>query len=354
MIQQQKGCEETQEKAIAKERLEFRYAKRRFWTIRIFMLLGMMSIPLLIWGASAISNTHLSSVMSMVSTFVSFASSSLIIDWRKKRWEESWVREHGNEIFTIDEEGIEWKGGNETVWIRWEEVTHAYIENNVCILEKEGAKEQVIRFWNVDACLNNINDKYNFFFYNPLPALVAERCPLLQSHPWEQKDPETISTKSPRFAYKIADAKVFSYHTKANRLTANGKTMGFAYIAFLLGAFLSGLLKDSYHFSLLVAFIIAFIPVLGVIYYRYFLCWQWYVKSQIETDDLGIALVEPRGVTWRVLWFTIASYTADEKYGIITTKDGKAYKFPLNTARADELHKEIMRRIGADDTEDQT
>jgi hypothetical protein len=78
-----------------------------------------------------------------------------------------------------------------------------------------------------------------------------------------------------------------------------------------------------------------------------FVRWQWHVKSQIETDDLGIALVEPKGITWRVLWFTIDTYATEGKHGIITTKDGKVYKFPLNTARQAELGEEIQRRIGA-------
>jgi hypothetical protein len=75
--------------------------------------------------------------------------------------------------------------------------------------------------------------------------------------------------------------------------------------------------------------------------------YQWNAKSQVETDDLCIAFVVPRGVKWRLSWLSIKSVST-QIFGnkcILTTRDGKKYTFSTTVAQYSELIEEIEKRI---------
>jgi hypothetical protein len=340
-MQQLREREEDIEKSSAQNTHFYRYHIREFWLHRILSISFLCLSPFILWWATVSTNKLLSIILNIISMFIYLFSTPVIIDWHKKRSEERWMREHKDEVFIIDEEGISWEGDGETVWMRWEEISYAYIKDNIGVLG--GAEEKEIRFWNANACLRDVKEKYDFFSHKALSTLIAERCPLLKSHPWEMKDEETMRPKSPRVAYKVSGAQVFSYHTYINRFYVTARVIFLLFVSFFMSACLFAI-SEILHLLSPINFLLSIIPIIGVGILG-FSWWNWYRQSQIETDDLGIAFVEPKGIKWQVQWFTIASYRSENQEGIITTKDGKTYKFPRKTARADELDQEIRQRI---------
>jgi hypothetical protein len=70
------------------------------------------------------------------------------------------------------------------------------------------------------------------------------------------------------------------------------------------------------------------------------------INSQIELDDLGIAYVTSKGVKWRLPWLSIVKHECETgKEIVLTTRDGKTYKFSPGMARMEEMNEEIKRRV---------
>jgi hypothetical protein len=335
--------EESSDRVVSKKRQQFRYSTPFFWSTRLMMI---TALGIFLWGVWE------SYLTKKTPTFTFFSYASLffsIINFREQRQKERNMLKYGNEIFIVDEDGIEWKKRDKTTYMRWDEITQAYVEEGFFVLIKKGAGEEEIRLWDTSYLRQS---PFTYFFPIgafgcSLPGLIHERCPLLQHTPWEERNKETISPKSPRSAYQTAGAQVFSYHTKSNQITVQGISAGIAMAGFVVTAIIASLLRQA-HIGTMTIFCIFILPLVVGAISTYYWKWNWYVKSQVETDDLGVALVEPKGITWRILWFTVESYTTVSKHGILKTKDGKTYQFPLNTARKDELEAEIRRRIGAE------
>jgi hypothetical protein len=344
MMQQQKERERegesdgTREIKGGKPQEIFGYNARRFHFFRWFPFITFLSL-----GILAISDVVSTKRFPYFYFVMMLPMITNIISWEKEQKYASWLKQHKDEKIAVDEEGIHWYGKDISVYMRWEEITQAYKEeDDICVLVKQGGNEEEIRFWN-SVYLTSNQKKYHFFeTKTSLAFFIEQLCPLLKSQMWEQKDPETIAPKTLRSAYQTADAQIFSYHTKVNKMIIWAPLMPLVVIPMVMG-----LIATVFHIPLINVSLIIVAIIFASISVAFFR-WQWYVKSQIETDDLGIAFIEPKGVTWRVLWFTIETYTQDEKFGILTTKDGKTYKFPLNTARASELEAGIRRRLGAD------
>jgi hypothetical protein len=356
MMQQEIMHEEEQgtEKVITRKRLELRYATSFFWFTRFLLL---VSLGVFIWFMKKNPNPY-QNPLSFV--YIYFIIQGNIIwhhlsAWHLERSKEHWMREHRRDVYIVNEEGIEWQHQDKAIYLVWDDIDYAYEKNGVHFAGKTGEPEKKIRFGDdFYIPLASINNKRVFRLCairdTMLTNIIKDRAPKLKPPYWEEIKEEVLEKKYPRSTSQIGDQtasfQIFSYHTQTNKTNFQG-------IAALWGVgillLLAGIAKITNTPPQTTQILV--ITLLIVFTLFPLLRWQWYVRSQIETDDLGIALVESKGVTWRVLWFTIAKYATNQKYGIITTKDGKTYKFPLNTARTDELHKEIMRRIGVGGTE---
>jgi hypothetical protein len=298
----------------------YSYNTRSFWLSRFIYRFAFFAAPLILF---VILSSKTLNIVGMISFFPIIFSE--FMHWHRNRQEESWIRKHGSEKLLVGEEGIEWQGKNKTIQMAWTEIAHAYIKDNICVLVKQGVEEEEIHFFN-SKWLENSKSKGDDTSKRLLSALVEERCPILQA-------------KSSRSDYQALSGQIFSYHTKTNFKDTWIVTPMLATLALFFYSVCIAMFHTSTFIASLgiIPLLVSLIPCL----FR----WQWHRNSQIETDDLGIALVEPKGVTWRVLWFTVDTYMTNSTHGILLTKDGKKYKFPLNTARKEELEAEIHRRI---------
>jgi hypothetical protein len=258
--------------------------------------------------------------------------------WYSTRKLRVWITKHGNETILLDEEKIEWReNGNENkvVTMRWNEIAQAYKQDDVYVLIKTGVEEEEIRFYDTCYLAPRWEGMTTFaMFFGPSSGYLSGH---IKGVEWEDKDKETLHVPSPRSAYQIAGAQVYSYHTKNNRFREVGWMIGAAYFSIFT---LIPVYKDPLSLWSVAGFVYVSLALWHIFRVR-----SWYHHSQIEIDDLGIALVEPKGVTWRVPWFVVESYQSLEKQGVLTTKDGKEYKFRRVTARKEELDAEIWRRV---------
>jgi hypothetical protein len=358
MMQQQREKEQIQETPIVKERLEFRYQSTSSriigWTIFLVTYLFVIYI------FNVPENRHRKFIKGTFYLIIG-GISNYFYDFSPKY---KTMKDHKNKIFTVDSEGITCQDLDKTTYIRWEEVAHAHFHNNTYTLVKSGTEEESISWNNTYMYLSKRDEKpqsllkylylesfRNSIFYKiaekhqdeSLAEVVTEYCPFIQTQSWEVKDEDTIGIKSPRASYQVAGAQVFSYHTKYNRSLTLGKIM-----TYVLSAIGIGIVLGILNFKFISGYFAIFVPILILIpAFRYIYFWySWFRGAQIETDDLGISLVWRKGVYWQTQWFIIDSYTQNDFEGTFTTKDGKTYKFPLNTSRSYELEAEIKRRIG--------
>jgi hypothetical protein len=351
-MQQQREQGQNIEKIKPRERLVLQYNKRFFWTARYLMVLALC-VQIVISVFYFISKNYILS--KVTSALFSLFSAPLIIFgsrilFQKSRQEEQWVREHGDEILILDDAGIVWQSGEKTIHIHWNEIVHSYQEDGVYVLVKQGVEEEEIRFRDIPYCLSDAYQKRFSLLPKSIVPTIERYCPFLQQNAWVSTDEETISVKPSQANYQIANGKIFSYHTKNNNILNIISSITYLLFSamFTISALTILARKVQLYSPLQVSLIILCFAVAAI---KYWYSRRWYQNSQIETDDLGIALVEPKGVTWRALWFTIADYRTDEKYMTLIAKDGRPYKFPLNTARKDELEVEVQRRIGVGGTE---
>jgi hypothetical protein len=330
-MQQQREGERTREALTPLGKTQYAYNTRFFWFYRFAYRLSFLGAPFIIFILFTAKSINIGMILFFFFLF------SEIVNWQKNLQEERWMWKHGRERLFVSEEGIEWQGKNQTIQMPWDEIAHAYIKDNVCVLVKRGVAEAEIRFFN-SKWLENRHHKGDDTTKRLLSTLVEERCPILWTQPWEQKNQETLKPKSTRSDYQTLSGQIFSYHTKTNLEKTWLPVPVVATLALL--THMVGLRLS--HITIIAPF-----ALLTVILISLYSCyrWQWYRRSQIETDDLGIALIEPKGITWRVLWFAVDTYTTNSTHGTLITKEGKKYKFPLNTARKDELEAEIHRRI---------
>jgi hypothetical protein len=245
------------------------------------------------------------------------------------------------DILIADEDGIEWQRGDSKITIKWEEVLSITFQNNIYHIAKAGTDEATIPIWSL-LYIREVSPQH-LLSYPRSPRrsildIIKEKCPSIA---WEniQTDTETLHIPSPCSAYQISGAQVFSYHTKNNR------SVVWVWLYFLLPilmtAHMARHISKNLPFQIGIACLVMLPFLLVYMTHR----WQWYKRSQVEIDNLAIALIEPKGVTWSVPWFVIANYHTNESHGILTTKDGKTYQFRRTTARKEELDSEIMRRV---------
>jgi hypothetical protein len=97
--------------------------------------------------------------------------------------EEPWTRDNKGDVFLVDNEGIEWQNKEKTVYMRWDEITQAYRQNGMCILIKQGAGEEEIRFRDTTFLIDT-TPKNNRASRKSLRFVVTDHCPLLQDNPW--------------------------------------------------------------------------------------------------------------------------------------------------------------------------
>jgi hypothetical protein len=306
----------------------FRYNKWLFWLTHLHSFGHFLALlgPI-IW----IVQEHRIDPLWFIGAFFLLAQS-----WYSTRKLRRWIREHGHETILVDDEKIEWHDGKKVVTMLWDEIAQSYKQDDVYVLVKKGTEEEEIRFYDtVYLVAKDLGWMAFMIFMGPHSGHLSG---YIKNVSWEEKDKETLHTPSPRSAYQIAGAQIHSYHTKDNQFKEFGWMIASAYLAF---------------FPLVRAYKAPFSlwSLAGLVYISFALWYvfrvrSWYHQSQIEVDDLGIALVEPKGVTWRVPWFVIARYKVDGDHGMITTKDGKTYQFRRATARKEELDGEIWRRIG--------
>jgi hypothetical protein len=214
----------------------YRYNTRQFWVYRILAIVLLCSAPVLLWFSTH-TRGGLSGVLNVLSVGNYVFCASILTDWLMKRREERWIREHGHEVITVEPTGILWQSGDKTVWMRWDEIKRAYIKDNVCILG--GKEEEEIRFWNTTSCLHDVGDKWSFISFKALSTIIAERCPLVQTHPWQVKDEETIAAKSPRVAFQVSGGQVFSYYTHYNKAVQFDKSARYTSIGFIISLILA-------------------------------------------------------------------------------------------------------------------
>jgi hypothetical protein len=343
MMQQQREKGEDIEHEVTKPQYVYCYSIKKFWFSRLQIFSATFTIFIWPWTI-IVSKKNIPDLYKILLFALFFLVSSFVggmfLGWRKTYQGEQWIRKNRQDVFLVDDEGIEWQNEDKTVYIRWDEVVQAYIQNGMYVLVKKGAGEEEIRFWNT-AYLVDTTRKWAS--RKLLRSLVTDYCPLLQDNPWESREEETIAPTSSKASYQIAGAQVFSYQTKSNKSSLELKCI---VVVFLVDSLIFWTRKETHTPPQISLLLLGLVGLIAYVFYLFH--WQWYRKSQIETDDMGIALVEPKGIKWRVLWFTVEKYTEENRQGVLTAKDGKIYKFPLNTARKDELHEEIMRRITTD------
>jgi hypothetical protein len=246
---------------------------------------------------------------------------------------------------TVDREGLSWTDANGSGSASWEQVIAlrregAVASDKVCyVMSLAGKEETEIRFPGATSFRDYSSLKQRRV---PLETIIQTYGIGARDKEIEQDD-EVIGTAVPQSIYPIAGAKVFSYNTISLREGRKKILPGiFAIPAFTL--FLFTTTKNAPN--------LAFIGILGLMMFSFvLLIWiyalmAWQSKLQIEADDLGIALITPRGIKWRLSWLSVVKHQREMGKGLVlTTRDGKTYTCPHGMARSEELIAEIDRRV---------
>jgi hypothetical protein len=252
--------------------------------------------------------------------------------WRSTRY----LVPYKDDKITITPKNITWTNGRETIVATWEEVTHCHLRGRECHLTLQGTEERVIKFpdagmmrpWGL--CRN---------FY-PLAFIIRQYVHLPESEMWQDAGEEALAPTVARSTYPIAGAQIFSYYTRSNRSLVGivfvmCPVLSWAMIV-IIGQYLTKQ-KELYVSAWMLLAIPIGLTIWGRLYYLY-------RGSQVEADDLGIALVGPKGVAWRIPWLSIVKVQrTSEDYTRIFTRDGKKYTFYNMTARGKELQEVIAR-----------
>jgi hypothetical protein len=325
MMQQQREGE--------KQQYIYRYDTLYFWLFRIAMRLFFFTSPLILFYFFAAKEPTPMGVLCF-SPMIFWEISEWQSNWR----EEKWMWQHKNTKIIVNCDGIEWHQKNKVIQIKWDEIVQTYVKDDIYVIVKKGVKEEEICFLNTKYLRDRLYDAERKKYNSPFTSLTT----IINKYShirWEQIKECTTSKKASQNTYPFSKSEVFSYDNPLNYFTIGMAVCGVASLALFFSVFCIRAFPTPH-----IAALFTLIPVVSTLTY-YLWHWQWHRKSQIETDDLGIALIEPKGITWRVLWFALESYMPDGRYGILKTKDGKTYKSPLNTAKKEDIEAEIRQRI---------
>jgi hypothetical protein len=174
---------------------------------------------------------------------------------------------------------------------------------------------------------------------------IAKSCPLPREQMWQSSDTEELSDAIPRYVSPLGNWKVFMFHTKKQKREKMGHIL-MAIMSMIVVIFLAFVTRLGN------VLLVPFVPCLILLFYRLYR-WHWCKRSQIEMDEMSIALLGPRGVVWNVPWFTVESFEVGNFNAKLKTKNGKTHKIPLGTARWEELMREIDGRLPSKKTTEQ-
>jgi hypothetical protein len=228
----------------------------------------------------------------------------------------------------VDNEGIAWETSSGSGTATWDQIIGMRLEKErEMVVSLAGVKETEFRFSLRDCKVqNDSNLELGTIIHLYAPALKDKKL---------QRGDEVLHATSPKSSYPISDVQIYSYDTKKNKVAR------FSGLSFIIGfmPLIVNFYKDKLYITILTLLFIFLIVKLNQ--------YIWQKKAQVEVDDLGIALVGPRGVKWRLSWLSIVRYDIHSFVlrGTLTTHDGKKYTFPRSTADRDELDEEIKRLI---------
>jgi hypothetical protein len=254
--------------------------------------------------------------------------------WRSTRY----LVPYKDDKITVTPSGIMWTNGKETIVATWEEITHCHLRGRECHLTLQGTEERVIKF--PDAGMMRPWGLFRNFY--PLSFIIRQYVHLPESEMWQDAGEEALAPTVARSTYPIAGAQVFPYYTHSNRALVGVMflmcpTLSWTIIV-IVGQYLTKQ-KELYVSAWMLLAIPIGLTIWGQLYYLY-------RGSQVETDDLGIALVGPKGVLWRIPWLSIVKVERiSGDYTRIFTRDGKKYTFYNMTARGKELQEVIIRHV---------
>jgi hypothetical protein len=248
---------------------------------------------------------------------------------------------------SVDRSGMSWQNVNGSGSASWEEVIGLRLDNvsGLYILSLAGHDEQELVFPK-NACFRDAdNPKAKWL---PFEVIVKQYAPNVR----EQNIPivgEALESPRPYSAYPVTGTKVYTYNIQKN-ITSKNDIYGltavgffFSFITFVIAHYS---IQVDGTLSLFIAFIV--LMVFMLIAGGQSRVNENYRRSQVEVDDLGISLIGPKGEKWRVPWLSVVEFTILDPWtsqSVLTTRDGKKYRFAPRTAAAGELHEEINRRI---------
>jgi hypothetical protein len=261
-------------------------------------------------------------------------------------WDIEGIRPHENweYIFSekssitkigVDREGLAWQTASGSGTATWDQVIGMRLEEDkYLVVSLAGTEEDEFRFSPMNCKTPNYPDLH-------LGTIIQKYSPALRDKKLQGKD-EVLHVATPKSTYPISGAKIYSYDTKRNQMSRmSGFTPFVGFIPLAINAL-------RFHKNILDwIFISIFGIILIILCYFQIARYLWYKNAQIEIDDLGIALVGAREVKWRLAWLSVMRYEESRwtGAGTLTTRDGKKYTFPGNTADRGELDEEIKRRI---------
>jgi hypothetical protein len=238
----------------------------------------------------------------------------------------------------VTSDGIRSKNQNQhsNDFLLWSDIASTHRQNGEIVLVRKGIEEQEIRLPD-NECMTMISAQSSLL-YSSLAHTITQFCPLPKEQMWQAREAEELSDPVPRCVSPLSNYQVFTYHTKQQR-----KEKATQYLSIIVGGILWTLFTTWMPAKILTGVVTVILCLVFAMIYQY--RWGWCRRSQIEIDDMGIALVGPKGVRWNVPWFVIQGFGAGDKFALIEAKDGKIYRFPINTARWDQLVREIEERV---------
>jgi hypothetical protein len=239
---------------------------------------------------------------------------------------------------TVTPKNITWTNGKEAITATWEEITHCQLRHKECHLTLQGTEERVIKFPETGTML-----QWGLFrnFY-PLSFIIRQYVHLPESEMWQEAGEEALAPAVARSTYPIAGAQIFPYYTRTNRAMIGVVFLMSSVVSWVFIMAISQYMtqqKEMYVSAWMLLALPIGLAVWGRLYYLY-------RGSQVEADDLGIALVGPKGVVWRIPWLSIIKVERTSgDYTKIHTRDGKKYAFFNMTARGKELQTIIEQHV---------
>jgi hypothetical protein len=338
MMQISKERSET-EKAEQSLAFSFRFRKRYV----LFNLFSFANIFKLCLPLGAIIFPHLISKTKWDGSdfFTFFMLFFICLDMPAFLWVElpkylKFYNKYKNSEIELEQNGIFYKNQSQETFLEWHEIAFAYREAGELILIRKGVIEEEIRLPD-SQYFKSDDKKATPILSNSLADTIAHYCPLPKEQMWQTRETEELSDPIPRVVSTLGKYNIFTYHTKSQR---QGKIVGLLPMVAIgiVGLVTSIILQDW-----LIGKLTTVLSLLFAIMYGY--RWHWCKRSQVETDDTGMALVGPRGTVWHVPWFTVDSFEVGVLNTTLKTKNGKTHKILLGCSRWNQLVTEIENHV---------